>query len=193
MKKLAYFLLITASQLCLADWSLHNKASNFNYFSLIKEDMTVNSFSNLYGSISDQGKLVLRVDLNSIDTSNSNRDIYLQDNFLETRSFQEGELSINLGKQFLNKLEISQASQMKLQGNFKLHGIDQKLEMTLLLTRLNDNFLIIKTFQPLSIKLSDFGYSEGIERLQKLETFKNITGTVPISLNLFFSLNKTIE
>jgi hypothetical protein len=187
MKQMVFLLLLLISQPGVADWTLNNKASNFNYFSLKNKNIEVNSFSNMSGTISDQGKLNLKIDLSSIDTNNSNKNLMIQDLFLETKDFQEAELSLPLGSKFIDSLELSKATQMPVQGSFVLHGITQQIDLILLITRLKHNFLLIKTFEPVLLKLKDFGFADEIVKLRSLKDFKSITNTVPISFNLFFT------
>jgi hypothetical protein len=190
MKRIVYLLLLLINQTVVAGWTLNNKASSFNYFSLKNNNIEVNSFSNMSGTISDQGELVLKIDLASIDTNNSIKNLLIQDLFLETRNFQEGELTIPLGNKFVDYLELSKATQIPIQATFVLHGITQQIDLILLITRLKHNFLLIKTYEPVLLKLTDFGFSAGIAKLRKFKDFKSITTIVPISLNLFFSISK---
>ncbi len=187
MNKIIYLLLLLINQPVLAEWTLNNNASRFNYFSLKNDDIEVKSFSNMSGTISDQGKLILKIDLGSIDTNNSSENLLIQDLFLETKFFQEAELSLSLGSKLIDSLQLSKATQLPIKATFDLHGITQHIDLTLLITRLKHNFLLIKTYEPVLLKLTDFGFSDGIEKLRQIKDFKSITTTVPISLNLFFT------
>ncbi len=61
MKKIIYLLLLLVNQPVIAEWALNNNASRFNYFSLKNDNIEVKSFSNMSGTISDQGKLIWEV------------------------------------------------------------------------------------------------------------------------------------
>ncbi len=125
--------------------------------------------------------------MGSIDTNNSSENLLIQDLFLETKFFQEAELSLSLGSKLIDSLQLSKATQLPIKATFDLHGITQHIDLTLLITRLKHNFLLIKTYEPVLLKLTDFGFSDGIEKLRQIKDFKSITTTVPISLNLFFT------
>jgi len=190
MKPLVYILLLLIHQVVHAGWTLNNRASSFNYFSSKNNNIEVNAFSNMFGTISDRGEMILKIDLSSIDTNNSSKNLLIQDLFLETRVYQEAELSLTLGSEFVDSLDFRKASKISIKGTFMLHGTTQNVELTFLITRLKYNFLLIKTYEPVLLNLTDFGFSDGIAKLRKLEDYKHIKETVLISLNLFFTYSE---
>lgn len=189
MRRLVFFLLLIIVQPSIAGWALINNASSVNYFGSKKKIIEVNSFSNMDGSISDQGKFALSIDLSSIETNNSRRNILIQDLFFETRNFQEAFLSFDLGNNFLSNKQYNKAVKISVSATFMLNGVDQKVNIPLILIRLKNDFVLIKTFEPILLTLTDYNFSSGLERLRKEESFDNITSQVPVSLNLFFNRN----
>ena len=116
-----------------AEWVLTHKASSFNYFSVKNKILEVNSFKNMAGSISSQGKLTFKVDLGSIDTNNAERNIIIQDLFLETQNYQEATLTADLGNNFLHSLVFGKAKHLSVDAQFMFHGVNQEINLDILL------------------------------------------------------------
>ena len=191
--KIVVFILIVFSQLSYADWRLCNQASNLNFITSQSDQLTeVHSFSNMEGTISDQGDFLFKIDLSSIETSNSHRDLRIQDLLFETKKFQEATVSLNLGKGFFNLLEIDKAKQMPVQLTINLHGVTNKIETTLLVTRLKSNCIIVMSINPVIISLKDFDFLAGLEKLSQLYELDGLSKKVEVSFNLFFRSSPTL-
>ena len=193
MKKIVIFVLIVFTQVSNADWSLCNHVSKLNFITSHNEELTeVHSFSNMEGTISDNGKVLFKIDLSSVETNNSLRNLSLQDLLFETSKFQEATISSNLGQDFMSALEIDKAIELPVLATLNLHGVTKEIETTLLVTRLKSNCLLVTSIEPIIISLKDFAFLAGLEKLRQLAKLERISKTVTISLNLFFRSNTTI-
>ncbi len=193
MKKLVILVLLFFTQVGNADWSLCNKVSNLNFITSQNEKLTeVHSFSNMEGTISNQGNVLFKVDLSSVETHNSLRNIRLQEFLFETSKFQEATASINLDTDFLDELEFDIAKEIVIQVTLDLHGVTKEISTPVLVTRLKNNCLLVSTVKPIVFSLKDFGLLAGLEKLRQLAKLDSISNTVSVSLNLFFRSNATI-
>ena len=193
MKKIVICVLIFFTQASNADWSLCNYASKLNFITSQNEKLIeVHSFSNMEGTISDQGKVLIKIDLSSVETNNSLRNLSLQDLFFETGKFHEATVSSTLGEDFISALKIDKAIAVPVQVRLNLHGVTKEIESTLLVTRLKTNCLLVTSIEPIIISLKDFGLLAGLEKLRRLGKLESISKNVAVSLNLFFRSNTTI-
>lgn len=193
MKKTVVFILIFFTQVSFADWQLCNHVSKLNFITSQNRNLTeVHSFSNMEGSISDKGKVLFKIDLTSVETNNSIRDLRLQDLLFETSKFPEATISTNLGEDFVSALEINKATEIPVHATLNLHGTTKEIETTLLVTRLETNCLLIVSIEPIRISLKDFGFLDGLAKLRQIAELDNISKTVFVSLNLFFRSNTKI-
>ena len=169
MKLILFVFLSLMAQSSFAEWTLVNHASNVNFFSSNKYETEVNSFSNMMGQITKLGNLKATIDLSSIDTKNSKKDLLIQDLLFETRRFNEASMSIDLGERFLNKLDLDLKNTIKtpVEVVFIFHGVVQKVTMKITITRLNNNFLVVKSYEPVILSLTDFNMDKGIALLSK--------------------------
>ncbi len=146
----------------------------------------MNAFTNLEGEISKQGYLNIRIDLSSIQTNNSKRNLLIQDVLLETRNFNEGTISISLGKDFLTVLEINKTTEITVSGTLMFHGAIQNVTMVLSLTRLINDFLLVNTHEPIVLQLENFDLARGLKKLKREKSFETVTNEVPVTFNMFF-------
>lgn len=193
MKKKVLFLLIFFAPALLADWQLCNHASKLSFITSLNEKVTeVHSFTNMEGSILKNGNAQIKIDLTSVETHNSLRNLRLQDLLFETSKFPEANVSASLGKDFINALQINKATEVPVQATLNLHGFVKKIDTHLLVTRLKSNCLLITTIEPILISLKDFGFLEGLEKLRQTAELESISSTVSVSLNLFFRSDEAI-
>lgn len=187
MKLIFIIVLMIFSQASNADWRLCNIVSKLHFITTQNESLTeAHSFSNMEGTISVEGKVQIKIDLNSVDTNNSLRNLKLQDLFFETSKFQEATISSNLGGDFLSTLEVDKAIETPVQVKLNLHGVTKEIDSTLLVTRLKNNCLIVMSRDPIIISLKDFNFLPGLEKLRQFAKLESISKTVNVSLNLFF-------
>lgn len=187
MRLFIFSILSLLSQSGFAEWTLVNHASSFNYFSIKADKTEVNSFTNMTGSISKQGYVNIWIDLSSIETHNSQRNLLIQDLFLETKNFNEGTISTSLGTQFLDVLEYNKTTEVAVTGVFMLHGALHNVNIKLALTRLKNDFLVIRTYEPIILELENYDLSQGLKRLKRVKSFEYLSNKVPVSFNMFFS------
>ena len=193
MKKFICCILIAISQSTWGEWTLCNNASQINFVTQQNEEITeVHFFNNMAGSISDQGQAIINIDLSSVETNNSLRNLQLQELFFETQRFQEAQISVNLGQSFLDSLKFDKATQITVEATLNLHGATRNINTTLLVTRLKNNCILVTTIVPIMVSLADFSFLEGLEKLRKIANLRIISNQIHVSLNLFFRINRDI-
>ncbi len=193
MKKEVLFILILFAPAGIADWQLCNHVSKLNFITSQNEKLTeVHSFSNMEGFILENGNVQIKIDLTSVETNNSVRNLILQDLLFETSKFPEANVSANLGEDFISALHINKATEVPVQATLRLHGFVKEIDTHLLVTRLKSNCLLITTIEPILISLKDFGFLGGLEKLRQTAELESISNTVPVSLNLFFRSDEAI-
>jgi ABC-type uncharacterized transport system ATPase subunit len=65
-----------------------------------------------------------------------------------------------------------------------LHGQKQKLDIDVVVTKLNDDTLMLISAQPIVLNVSDFDLVQGVEKLRELAGLPSISHAVPISFYL---------
>lgn len=191
--KKVLFILIVFAPAAFAEWQLCNHASKLNFVTSQNEKLTeVHSFTNMEGSILENGKVEIKIDLTSVETNNSLRNLRLQDLLFETSRFPEATVSANLGGDFISALHVNKATEVPVKATLSLHGFVKDIDTHVLVTRLKSNCLLITTIEPILISLKDFGFLGGLEKLRQTAELESISNTVSVSLHLFFRSDEAI-
>ena len=98
MLKLSAFLLAACAALPVhANWQLDNESSRLSFISTKATNITeVNRFRGLRGSVEDDGKVRLQVELETVETGIPLRDERLRKQLFEIARFAEAEISAQL-------------------------------------------------------------------------------------------------
>ncbi|HSI74799.1 MAG TPA: YceI family protein [Lunatimonas sp.] len=93
--------------------------------------------SNLNGLMDlDMNMLDFYVDLNTFKTGIGLRDRHMRENYLETKRYPYAEFTGKINP--LPKLEIGQSMSVSAKGIFKIHGVEQEIQVPGKLTSLSD-------------------------------------------------------
>ncbi len=102
-------------------------------------EFTGNS-SNLNGLVDlDKNLLDFYVDLNTLNTGIGLRDRHMRENYLETKKYPYAEFTGTINA--LPKLENGQSRSVSAKGIFKIHGVEQEIQVPGKLTALSDTEL----------------------------------------------------
>ena len=187
MKIISFVTLMAISTASTAGWTLWNQASDLNFVSTVNSSVSeVHSFTNMDGSISENGEAVLKVDLASVETNNALRNKQISKIIFDTKNFQELLISIKLNTDQFASLSVSRPVVMEVNTIITLHGISKEIRATLLVTRLQTGCLLITSLQPIIISLADFGLLDNLEKLRSIAKLDSISNTVPVTINLFY-------
>jgi hypothetical protein len=189
MLKLSAFLLAACAALPVhADWQLDNESSRLSFISTKATHITeVNRFRGLRGSVEDDGKVRLQVELETVETGIPLRDERVRKQLFEIARFAEAEISAQLDFAPLVALAPGAQLELRLPLLVNLHGHKQEYRSELLVTRLDDRRFQVVTLAPLVLNAADFGLAEGLESLRALAGLPAISLAVPVSAVLIFN------
>lgn len=185
MFKKTTFLLGTLSTTLLcasaqADWALNSEQSSL-YFATVKNATVseVHHFKKIDGAISDEGKAVLAITLDSVDTANPVRDERMQLQLFETKKFPSAIVNLDLGS------EGVKSGVQTITAMLNLHGISKEVS-TQVFVEQDDKSITVSSLAPLMIGAPDFGMAKGIEELRDLAKLESISMTVPATFRLVY-------
>jgi len=170
-----------------AQWDLSNEESRLNFVTVKSLKIgEVHRFERLTGSISDTGQVALNIYLDSVETNIGIRNDRIKKKLFETNNFLQATASgfINVNK--LGRLEVGDTYTESVQFTLSLHGIAHKVINDVQVTKLN-NKLLVTSLMPIVINASNYGMSEGIEKLRALAGLPSISDAVPVTFSLIFN------
>ncbi|WP_181817736.1 YceI family protein [Psychromonas sp. B3M02] len=184
---LAFFLTFLSPNVW-AQWDLSNDSSRLNFVTVKSLKIgEVHRFEHLTGSISDTGQVTLNIDLNSVETNIGIRNERIKKQLFETDNFLQATASgfINVNK--VARLEVGDTYTESVQLTLSFHGIAHKVTNDVQVTKLKDDKLSVTSLMPLVINASNYGLTEGVEKLRALAGLPSISDAVPVTFSLIFN------
>ncbi len=194
MKRLFLIPVLLCSQLVFAGLTLDPASSRLNFTS-IKNNMVaeIHKFTTLSGSVSDEGELVIEVDLESVDTRIGIRDKRMKEFLFETEKFPLATYKAKVDMSQLKDMQAGEVQQQTVKGTIDLHGNEGSLEFLVRVVKNNSGALLVSTVEPAFISTEKFDMKEGVEKLQSLAGLKAIARAVPITFSVVFQEEETTD
>ena len=168
------------SQPLLADWALDSTESDLYFTSTKKENISeANQFTKLSGTINDDKKATLMVDLSSVSTQVDIRDERLQKHVFETDKYTTAVATVDLSD------ETMKPGTYDINAMLSLHGVEQSIPAKVTVMEDEDK-LVIFTAAPIMLNTSAFKMDAGVAMLKKLAGLDNINTAMPITFTLRF-------
>ncbi|MDN5786417.1 OmpA family protein [Pseudorhodobacter sp.] len=148
-------------------WQLDAAASALRFQS-VKNVTKVesSSFATLAGSIDPGGNAVVRVALDSVDTTIDLRNVRMRFLFFETFQFPEAVISATINPAALADLAQTRRKSLDLPFTLDLHGVQKQMEANVFVTLLSDDRVAVSSSAPIVVPAADYNLTEGIGKLQ---------------------------
>ena len=170
----------------LAGWQLNGEASNVNFLSTKKAHITENHhFKSINGQVTDKGAFSLNIDLSSVETNIGIRNERMQKWLFETTSYADANISADVSG-VLKEAKKDSVTKATVNAILDLHGIQKEVAVDVLVSNVDNDYLIVSTINPLLIQASDYKLVQGIAKLRELAGLDSIGLAVPVTFNLVF-------
>ena len=170
-----------------ADWSLDKDTSALHFMSTKNAQITeVHQFDNFEGSLSDDGKLMVTVDLSSVNTAIDIRNKRMQEMLFNVAKYADATFQATLPDSMMN-LETGTVVSGKVDGILSLHGKAVPTSFSVTASKLTADTMSVTTSSPTLVKADAFGLAEGVAALQKIAGLSSITTTVPVTFSVTFT------
>ena len=169
------------------NWILNPLESNISYVTIKSGPLgEINSFKDISGRVSTDGKAEFIIALDSVHTNSETRDPRMKEFVFETGTYPEAKVSANLNMESFNALGIGSSKTVTLDMKLDLHGIIDEREFDVLVTRLGVNEVRVDSQAPLIIDAEFFGFEAGLAKLQELANLESISPIVSATVSLTF-------
>lgn len=167
-----------------ADWQLTGDSS-LHFLSTKKANITeIHEFTDISGSISDNGTASFTIDLSSVETGIPIRNERMQKLLFETMKFGEARVSASIPSPLIESVKSGGMAETEVDMTLNLHGISKAVTASVLVMSTSDGQVVISTTTPVLIKAADFGLESGVEALRQVAGLDSISTTVPVVFNL---------
>ncbi len=187
MKKVILALALMCSQLGLAELRLDPATSRLNFTS-IKNGLVaeLHRFTELKGSVSDSGDLLIEVVLNSVDTRVEIRDKRMRETLFETEQFPLAVYRAKIDMAKLADMAPGEVQQSEVKGKLALHGKEGNLDFLVRVIKSNSGALLVSTVEPAFINAEQYDLGVGVLKLRQMVGLKSIARVVPVTFSTVF-------
>jgi polyisoprenoid-binding protein YceI len=192
MNKPCFILLVSllSSSTAYAEWDLKNSDSNIYYVSTKNNGVSeLNYLNTLSGTLSDDGELNIKINLESIETDVPIRNERVKSMLFEVLLYPKASITATISPVKLAALKAGNTYTETVNFTLNLHGITQALSTTVKVIKHADGNILVTPIIPILITAKQFGLEKGIERLRKIARLESISPTVPVTFNLTFVPN----
>tara|TARA_B100000686_G_scaffold216878_1_gene223906 strand:+ start:664 stop:1233 length:570 start_codon:yes stop_codon:yes gene_type:complete len=181
------FLAIFVPIVTNADWILDNSRSEISFISTKNLSIgETHKFQDFEGTLDSNGKLLIKIDLNSVETGIPIRDERMKRMFFETTKHQQAVISANIDLSFSKSVSVGDIQKRSEKFTLDLHGEKSTSEASIALTLIKDGSVRVDSLRPVIITASLHNLTEGLEALRVIAKLASISESVPVSFDLFF-------
>ncbi|WP_425081903.1 c-type cytochrome [Ruegeria arenilitoris] len=173
----------------LADgWTLVPEGSHLAYGTIKKDTVgEVNSFTNLSGHVSLDGKAEIQIDLSSVETNIDIRNERMIEYVF--RKAGTAALTATFDMAEVSGLGAGETTTVDAEAMLSLAGTDVAFDAEMFVARLSESSVMVSTNDMVFISAEDAGVNAGVEKLMELASLPGITRTVPVTARLIFNLD----
>lgn len=188
MRKILVVLLGLITCPVFADWHLSDDRSIVSFTTFKKEHIGENhTFDKVSASLKEDGVLQVSVDIASVNTNIEIRNERMKNYLFDTTNFSHAFFNSKLNMAQLASLTVGSSEVLTVSGTIDLHGQSQQTTITVMVSKLSENKLLVASMKPILIHAESFDLVKGINKLKQLASLPSITYTVPVSFVLSFN------
>lgn len=181
---LAVPFILSSLSIQAAEWAVDNNASQVSFISTKKQNISeVHHFNTIQGDLSETGKFELDITLSSVETGIDIRNSRMQEFLFNVASYPTAVLTAQLATDQL-ELVVGDSVHMTIPAQLALHGVSKTVDLSVLVSKLADNKLLVVSAQPVIINAADYALNDGVEKLRELAGLPSISYAVPVSFYL---------
>ncbi|MBO9447476.1 cytochrome c family protein [Ruegeria sp. R14_0] len=179
---------IVATPVLAQTWTLAPEGSHLAYGSIKKDTIgEVNSFTNISGQVSQDGKVEIEIDLSSVETNIDIRNERMIE--FVFRKAGTASLTADFDMSEVSALGVGETTTVDAEARLSLAGTDVDFDAEMFVARLSETSVMVSTNDMVFIGTEDAGVDAGIDKLMQLADLPGITRTVPVTARLIFNLD----
>ncbi|QSX32076.1 YceI family protein [Shewanella avicenniae] len=173
-----------------ADWQLNPQRSSLYAVSIKSQNIAeAHHFQIETATLKDDVRFAMSIALATVDSGLEQRDGLLRSVLFEVSKYPKVDLTASITTQWLSALEVASPRVLDVDATLSLHGITQRLRLSLTIVKLSPSRLLVVPYRPVVLALDDFELSSGLKKLAKISQLDDIFSVVPI--NFVLSLERT--
>ena len=169
-----------------AKWTAVEDQSRIAFGSIKKDTVgEVHHFEGVTGTVGEDGKLTLAVDLGSVETNIDIRNERMLEHVFQggkAKAMVSGEIDLDEVKD----LKPGDTSIIDFEGVLAFAGVNVDVEAEMLVARLAENRVLVSTSDFIMVSTEDLGIDPGVNKLMELAKLPGITRVTPVAVRVVF-------
>ena len=155
-------------------------------FGSIKKDIAgeVNHFENVMATVSEDGKVEIKIDLTSLETNIDIRNERMAEHVFKGNA--EATIVGEIDMDEVKEIAPGDTGLVDIEAVLMLAGLEVEIEAEMLVAPLSPNRVLVTTSDFIFVSTADLGIDEGVDMLMSLAKLPGITRTTPISVRMVF-------
>ena len=145
------------------------------------------TFTELAGTISEEGEATLSIALDSIESGIDIRNTRMREHLFETNTFSHATVSLQVDMDALTAMTDGEVSVQSIDADLDLHGVVATVSTQVRVSKLNASTVLVQNVSPIAINAEDFALTSGIETLRNLAGLDVISYAFPVNFTLVFT------
>ncbi len=172
-------------------WDLDPAGSSINFgskkFENGKDVIETHSFATFSGSIEPDGKTVIKVKLDSVNTNNDLRNVRMRFLFFETFKFPEASVTAQVTPDMAAGVAEGAPKSVKIPFDLSIHGTSGTLVTDALVTVEGQDRIVVASASPTVFRVDDFGLGNNLRKIAETAGGFQITPEMTLTYKFAFS------
>lgn len=169
-------------------WSLDGASSSMGFVTIKNGDTAEShSFSDLSGSVADDGTVEVTIPLASVETLIDIRNERMREFLFNVAATPEAVVAATIDMDALSDLGMGERRAQEVEVTLKTNGTEADYYADVVVTRVGENAVAVSTSKPMIADARDLGYEGGVAKLQELAGLDAISPAVPVTFDLMFT------
>ncbi|SEF82185.1 YceI family protein [Vibrio hangzhouensis] len=171
-----------------AGWLLDNGNSTLKFVSTKKNAISeVHYFNTMTGTISDDGKATIIINLASVETNIPIRNERMQTMLFNVADHANATISTIINMSELDNSDVGGVYSTTNDVTVDLFGKQKTYSAKLTVMKLGDDKIGVVSTDPIIVEAADFGLEGGIEALREVAGLPSIATSVPVTFILVYN------
>ena len=171
----------------LAGWSMDPERSHLAFMSIKAKDVAeVHSFTEMAGTIADDGQVSVSMMLDSVETLIPIRNERMREFLFDTTDYKDATLTAKVDPALIADMKPGDIAEITAEGTLSMHGATQPMVLNMQAAKIADGTVMVASTKPLVIDAAKFGMSDGVEKLREIAGLDSISNAVPVTFVMTF-------
>ena len=178
-------ILLTNGMLAVGEWKVDPTGSHLGFAS-VKNDLIAenHSFTEISGTVSDEGLAQIEVTLASIETLIPIRNERMQNMLFNVSEFPIAMIRSEVPIDHISTIGDAESIILNIDMSIELHDNELKKSVPVKVTNLGNDAYDVTSLGPIIIHASQFALSGNVEALRKIAGVQSIELIVPVTFDL---------